>query len=59
MRKLKVKKPKRGRKSPRGLSIWEDKFSRKLKKHHKSATYKEAVREAAKRTEQFWKKSLH
>ena len=30
-----VRKPKRGRKSPRGLSIWEDKFSRKLKKHHK------------------------
>ena len=28
-------KPKRGRKSPRGLSIWEQKFSRKLKKHHK------------------------
>ena len=30
-----VRKPKRGRKSPKGLSIWEDKFSRKLKKHHK------------------------
>ena len=30
-----VRKPKRGRKSPKGLSIWEDKFSRKLKRHHK------------------------
>ena len=29
------RKPKRGRKSPRGLSIWEERFSRKLKKHHK------------------------
>lgn len=28
-------KANRGRKSPRGLSIWEKKFSRKLKKHHK------------------------
>ena len=28
-------KPKRGRKSPKGLTIWEQKFSRKLKKHHK------------------------
>ena len=28
-------KPKRGRKSPKGLSIWEQKFSRKLRKHHK------------------------
>ena len=25
----------RGRKSPRGLSIWEDKFKRKLRRHHK------------------------
>ena len=32
---LKNKKPKRGRKSPRGLSIWEDKFRNKLRKHHK------------------------
>jgi len=29
------KKPIRGRKSPKGLTIWENKFSRKLKKHHK------------------------
>ena len=28
-------KPKRGRKSPRGLTIWESKFSRKLKRYHK------------------------
>ena len=28
-------KPNRGRKSPRGLSIWEDKFRKKLRKHHK------------------------
>ena len=28
-------KPNRGRKSPRGLSIWEEKFRRKLHKHHK------------------------
>ena len=28
-------KPKRGRKSPKGLTIWEEKFSRKLKRHHK------------------------
>tara|TARA_R110002020_G_scaffold82163_4_gene203428 strand:- start:205 stop:690 length:486 start_codon:yes stop_codon:yes gene_type:complete len=28
-------KPIRGRKSPRGLTIWEVKFSKKLKKHHK------------------------
>ena len=27
-------KPKRGRKSPNRLTIWEQKFSRKLKKHH-------------------------
>ena len=32
---------------------------KELKKHHKSATYKEAVGEATKRTEHFWKKSLH
>ena len=31
----KVYKPKRGRKSPRGLSIWEDRFRRKLRRHHK------------------------
>jgi len=30
-----VRKPKRGRKSPKGLSIWEDRFSKKLRKHHK------------------------
>tara|TARA_Y100000004_G_scaffold194948_1_gene260791 strand:+ start:1267 stop:1773 length:507 start_codon:yes stop_codon:yes gene_type:complete len=28
-------KPKRGRKSPKGLTIWEEKFNKKLKKHHK------------------------
>ena len=28
-------KPNRGRKSPRGLTIWEKKFSKKLKRHHK------------------------
>ena len=28
-------KANRGRKSPRGLSIWEDRFKRKLRKHHK------------------------
>ena len=28
-------KPKRGRKSPKGLTIWEQKFSKKLKRHHK------------------------
>ena len=28
-------KPIRGRKSPRGLTIWEVKFSKKLKRHHK------------------------
>ena len=27
-------KPKRGRKSPNRLTIWEKKFSKKLKKHH-------------------------
>ena len=32
---IKIEKPKRGRKSPRGLTIWEDKFKNKLKKHHK------------------------
>jgi hypothetical protein len=31
----KSKKPIRGRKSPKRLTIWEQKFSRKLKKHHK------------------------
>ena len=36
MQKPRIKaKPKRGRKSPKGLTIWEDKFSRKLKRHHK------------------------
>ena len=30
-----IQKPIRGRKSPRGLSIWEDRFKKKLKKHHK------------------------
>tara|TARA_R110002020_G_scaffold85627_7_gene211230 strand:+ start:1711 stop:2211 length:501 start_codon:yes stop_codon:yes gene_type:complete len=28
-------KPKRGRKSPKGLTIWEQKFSKKLKRNHK------------------------
>jgi 5-methylcytosine-specific restriction protein A len=28
-------KPKRGRKSPKGLTIWENKFKRKLRRHHK------------------------
>ena len=32
---LKNKKPIRGRKSPKGLSIWEDKFRNKLRRHHK------------------------
>ena len=27
-------KPKRGRKSPNRLTIWEEKFSKKLKRHH-------------------------
>ena len=30
-----IQKANRGRKSPRGLSIWEDKFRKKLRKHHK------------------------
>lgn len=30
-----ISKPSGGRKSPRGLSIWEDKFRKKLHKHHK------------------------
>ena len=30
-----IKKTNRGRKSPRGLSIWESKFRRVLRKHHK------------------------
>ncbi len=34
-RKKKYSKPKRGQKSPKGLTIWEQKFSRKLKRHHK------------------------
>ena len=29
-------KPKRGRKSPNRLTIWEQKFSKKLKRHHKT-----------------------
>ena len=29
------RKPIRGRKSPKGLTIWEEKFSKKLKRHHK------------------------
>ena len=29
------RKPKRGRKSPRGLVIWEDRFRKKLRRHHK------------------------
>ena len=34
-KKLKHKsKPKRGRKSPNRLTLWEKKFSKKLKKHH-------------------------
>mgnify|MGYP003134164503 FL=1 len=33
--KIKIEKPKRGRKSPKGLSIWEDRFRKKLYKHHK------------------------
>jgi len=28
-------KPKRGRKSPKGLTIWEQKFSKKLRRYHK------------------------
>jgi len=30
-----IKKPNRGRKSPKGLTIWEQKFSKKLKRNHK------------------------
>lgn len=30
-----ISKPKRGRKSPKGITIWEEKFSKKLKRHHK------------------------
>ena len=33
--KKRYNKPIRGRKSPKGLTIWEDKFRRKLKRHHK------------------------
>lgn len=33
-RKKRYSKPKRGRKSPNRLTIWEQKFSKKLKKHH-------------------------
>ena len=33
--KSNISKPSGGRKSPRGLSIWEDKFRKKLHKHHK------------------------
>ena len=28
-------KPKRGRKSPRGLTIWEERFKKKLRRYHK------------------------
>ena len=36
MKKIKKRyKPKRGRKSPKGLTIWEEKFSKKLKRYHK------------------------
>ena len=34
--KKKYYKPKRGRKSPNRLTLWEQKFSKKLKKHHKT-----------------------
>ena len=34
--KKKYYKPKRGRKSPFRLTLWEQKFSKKLKKHHKT-----------------------
>ena len=34
--KKKYYKPKRGRKSPNRITIWEKRFSRKLKKHHKT-----------------------
>ena len=33
-KKKRYYKPKRGRKSPNRLTIWEKKFSKKLKKHH-------------------------
>ena len=32
--KKKYYKPKRGRKSPNRLTIWEQKFSKKLRRHH-------------------------
>ena len=32
--KKKYPKPRRGRKSPKRLTIWEKRFSKKLKKHH-------------------------
>ena len=34
MLKQKYQKPKRGRKSPKRITIWEQKFSKKLKKNH-------------------------
>ena len=34
IKKKRYYKPKRGRKSPKRLTIWEKKFSRKLKRHH-------------------------
>tara|TARA_Y100001963_G_scaffold48232_1_gene67818 strand:+ start:2824 stop:3315 length:492 start_codon:yes stop_codon:yes gene_type:complete len=35
MHRTEKNRPQRGRKSPRGLSIWEDRFRKKLKRHHK------------------------
>ena len=36
LQKPKIKrKPIRGRKSPKGLTLWEQKFSKKLRRHHK------------------------
>tara|TARA_Y100000401_G_scaffold107684_1_gene102254 strand:+ start:2669 stop:3160 length:492 start_codon:yes stop_codon:yes gene_type:complete len=35
MDKRKTNKPLRGRKSPKGITIWENKFNKKLKRHHK------------------------
>ena len=35
MHKKENNKPQRGRKSPRGLSIWEDRFRKKLRRYHK------------------------
>ena len=33
-KKKRYYKPKRGRKSPNRLTVWETKFSKKLKRHH-------------------------